>query len=67
MPDPKKLFAPIRHAMRDFAEAPVRAALRGVFTPEAVIHLSQPLGDVTGPDALYDRAFAPLLQALPDL
>ena len=67
MQDPKTLFAPIRHAMRDFAQAPVRAALRGVFTPEAVIHLSQPLGDMTGPDALYDRAFAPLLQALPDL
>ena len=28
MPDPKKVFAPIRHAMRDFAEAPVQAPSR---------------------------------------
>jgi predicted ester cyclase len=60
-------LAPLRAAMRDFAEAPVRAALADLIAPEAVLHLCHPLGDLTGPDALYATAYAPLLDAMPDL
>ncbi len=66
-PGPKSLFAPLRLAMREFAEAPVRAALRGLLAADATVHMCHPIGDLTGPDALYEDAYAPLLRALPDL
>lgn len=66
-PGPKSLFAPLRLAMRDFAEAPVRAALDGLLDEAAVVHLCHPFGDLLGPQGLYDRAYAPLLRAIPDL
>jgi predicted ester cyclase len=53
--------------MRDFASAPVRAALAGLFTTEAMINLCHPFGTLTGPDNLYQSAYAPLLAAMPDL
>ncbi|WP_102898165.1 ester cyclase [Phaeobacter piscinae] len=37
------------------------------FSAEAGIHLCHPIGDMTGPDALYRTAYAPLLRAMPDL
>lgn len=63
----KARLAPLRAAMRDFEEAPVRAALEAVLAPDAAVHLCHPLGDLTGPQALYERAFAPLFAAWPDL
>ena len=65
--DPKNLFAPLQHAMRDFADAPVRAALDGLFDAEAKVRLCHPLGEMTGPQALYGHAYGPLLRAIPDL
>lgn len=61
------VVAPLRDAMRDFAEAPVRAALIASFTPDAVIHLCHPFGDLDGPGAFYDAAYRPLFAAMPDL
>ena len=63
----KALIAPLRKAMYDFAEAGVRSALGSVLTADAIVHLAFPFGDMTGPDAFYERAYAPLFAALPDL
>ncbi len=57
----------LRAALYDFEEAPVRTALADAIVPDADIHLCHPFGDLTGPDALYDTAFAPLHAAFPDL
>lgn len=63
----RSLFDPLRFSMRDFAEVPVRNALQALFATEATIHLCHPFGDLSGPHALYDKAYGPLLKALPDL
>jgi predicted ester cyclase len=57
---------PLRAAMADFAEGPVRAALARLVAPDAVIHLCHPFGDLTGA-GFFDATYAPLLAALPDL
>lgn len=62
----KAVIAPLRAAMADFAEAPVRAALTEC-AGEAIFRLAHPLGTVTGAEAVYDMALAPLFRALPDL
>ena len=63
----KSLIAPLRVAMQDFSANEVRSGLDGAFTPDARIHLCHPFGDQSGPEALYDTAYAPLLAAMPDL
>jgi predicted ester cyclase len=62
----RRLILPLRQAMTDFAEAPVRAALAEVLASEAMVRLGHPFGTVPGA-ALYDMAYAPLLAAFPDL
>lgn len=59
-------LAPMRRAMAEFAEAPVRAALQGLLAPDAVIRLGHPFGTIPGV-RWYDDAYAPLLRAFPDL
>jgi predicted ester cyclase len=34
---------------------------------DAVVHMCHPFGDLTGPEALFQTCYAPLLRALPDL
>ena len=63
----KAALAPLRAAMYDFEPAAVRSALLALLAPDAVIHMPHPLRDMTGPDALYDTCYAPLLAAMPDL
>lgn len=63
----KALIAPLRAAMYDFEEQSVRAALEAVVAPHAQIRMAHPLGEITGPDALYETAYAPLFAAVPDL
>jgi len=63
----KDRIAPLRRAMADFDADRVRAEMAAAFAPDAAVHLCHPLGDLTGPDALFARAHAPLLAALPDL
>ncbi|NJR13573.1 MAG: ester cyclase [Phyllobacteriaceae bacterium] len=53
--------------MADFAQAPVRRALDAFLEPDAQVRLCHPFGEVTGPAALYDAFYAPLLAAWPDL
>lgn len=69
MSDPARIkaaFAPLRAAMRDFAEGPVRAALDRLLLPGATLHLCHPFGDRQGPDGLWS-VLAPLVAACPDL
>lgn len=63
----KMLIAPLRQAMYNFDGETVRTALREVMAPDVTLHMCCPFGDMTGPDALYDHAYAPLLAAWPDL
>ena len=65
--DNKALLAPLRAAMADFEEAPVRAALDAVLAPDCTVRLAWPLDEMTGPEAFYENAYAPLLDAMPDL
>ncbi|MGC6485977.1 MAG: ester cyclase [Candidatus Puniceispirillales bacterium] len=61
------LIKPLRQAMYDFNPSSVRKALSSVMVGQADVHLSHPFGDCSGPEALYDKAYAPLLEAMPDL
>ncbi|MEO0991798.1 MAG: ester cyclase, partial [Pseudomonadota bacterium] len=63
----KALLAPMRASMADFEESTVRKDLSALIHPEAVIHMPHPFGDLTGPDALYEGCYRPLLNAMPDL
>jgi predicted ester cyclase len=61
-----QLIAPLRRAMADFSEGPVRAALSAVLDDRCIIHLCHPFGTHPG-GAVYDIAYAPLHAAFPDL
>ena len=63
----KELIAPLRAAMHDFDEAGVRAALHEVCAPDVVFRLAFPFESTVGVDAYYDKVYAPLLRAVPDL
>ncbi|GGB61860.1 polyketide cyclase [Roseibium aquae] len=63
----KSLIAPLRSAMYDFSEKGVREALAVLCAPDALFRLCHPFGDITGPGNFYDKAYAPLLHAIPDL
>ncbi len=63
----KALIVPLRAAMYDFSEPGVRVALEAMMAPDATCRFAHPLRDMTGPEALYDTAYAPLFEAIPDL
>ena len=63
----KRHIAPFRAALYDCDAARLPAQLRAVFAPDCQIHLAFPFEDLDGPDALYERAYLPLLAAMPDL
>lgn len=52
--------------MADFSEAGVRAALDELLSDDATVRISHPLGDMSAA-AFYNRAYDPLLAALPDI
>ena len=56
----------LRRALGDIG-AGGRGILAETFLPDAQIRLGHPLGEVTGPHALVDEVYAPLLAAIPDL
>ena len=53
--------------MYDFAEGAVRDALAEICVPDVLFRLSYPFEDSTGTDAFYEKAYAPLFRAIPDL
>jgi len=63
----KARLAPLRHAMNTFDEASVRRVLTDLVVSDAPVHMPWPFGDLTGPDALYEICYAPLLRSMPDL
>lgn len=63
----KAALAPMRRAQYDYDPAQVLASLREVFLPHAVVHLATPFEDLDGARGLYDKAYAPLHHAIPDL
>ncbi|MEL6584735.1 MAG: ester cyclase [Pseudomonadota bacterium] len=63
----KARFEPVRRAQRDFPDGNVLPALKEVSARDAVFRLAEPFGEMQGPDAFYDAAYAPLLKAIPDL
>lgn len=63
----KRLIAPLQAAMSEFAPVPVQSEMAALFAPDAALRLCHPFGDLSGPDALYERCYAPLLAAMPDL
>ena len=63
----KTALAPLRAAMYTFDETGVRAALGRLIDPNATIYMPYPLGDMQGPEQLYDRCYRGLFAALPDL
>jgi predicted ester cyclase len=63
----KALLTPLRAALYDYQADALQAALKQLFRPDAVVQLATPLEDLDGPEGLYQQAYAPLRQALPDL
>jgi len=63
----KDSLAPLRAALAMAEAAPLRGALGAALHPRARLHLCHPFGTLTGPEALFGRAYAPLLAAMPDL
>ena len=63
----KAVIAPLRAALATGPGRDVAQALSGCLDAAAVIHMGHPMGDMVGPEALYETAFAPLLAAMPDL
>ncbi|MGR3468513.1 MAG: ester cyclase [Shimia sp.] len=61
------LLTPLRTALRDAEEAHVSRALTDLLTPDADVRMAHPMGEMTGPDALWETCYAPLLDAMPDL
>ena len=56
-----------RGALYDCNPATLLRQLRELCNDDCDITLAHPLGPVRGPDALHATAFAPLLNAIPDL
>ncbi|WND03026.1 ester cyclase [Temperatibacter marinus] len=63
----KTLIAPLRNAMYNFEEMSVRHALQSTFSQDAKIQLCHPFENMACIEDLYDRAYAPLYEAIPDL
>lgn len=63
----KALIANLREALYDIDAQALPDKLAELFAPECAVHLAHPLGELRGAGALYERAYAPLLQAIPDL
>ncbi len=63
----KKNIAPLLNSMTHFSELSVKKELRQLFSPDAIIRMCFPFGEITGPIAWYDKSYQPLFSALPDL
>ena len=61
-----KMMQPLLASLRDFEEFEVRSALKSLMSRDAIIHMCHPFGDLS-PDTFYDKCFAPLIIAMPDV
>ena len=63
----KTAFGQLRAAFYEMEPAHLRAALLSAFDPGAKIDLCHPFESLSGPGALFDQVYAPLIAAMPDL
>jgi len=63
----KQLINRFRATLYNCDSAALRGQLRGMFAPDCPIHLAFPFEDLDGPEGLFERAYQPLLNAIPDL
>ena len=63
----KAYLTAFRDALYDCDRAALPAQLREICSPDCEIQLAHPMGRVSGPDALFETGYAPLLDAMPDL
>ncbi len=63
----KALLSTLRAALRGGDPDRLRGAFLSVFAEDAHIRLGAPFHGVTGPQDLWDRVYAPLLRAMPDM
>ena len=63
----KLLVGKLRAALYDCEATALQRQLGEVFAPDAEIHLAFPFEDLEGPGGLYEHAYRPLLEAMPDL
>ncbi len=63
----KALLNPFREAAATATVEGLARTLGEIVAPDAVVRLCHPLGDVAGSEGLMERAFVPLLSAIPDL
>lgn len=63
----KALINRLRAALYDIDSTKLKEQLNDIFAPDAEIHLAFPFEDLDGPDALFEQAYHPLIEAIPDL
>ncbi len=63
----REALRPLRQALYDFDAQTVRAELAEVCAPDACFRSAFPIPEVEGAEAYYAAAYAPLVQAIPDL
>jgi predicted ester cyclase len=63
----KQLINQFRHALYDCDVKTLKQQLQVVFAPDSKIHLAFPFEDLNGAAELFDKAYQPLLMAVPDL
>ncbi len=65
--DNKALLAPLLDILRKGPANDLHQCLKALLSPEARIRLGHPIGEMTGPSEFWNRAYAPLIRAMPDL
>ena len=63
----KKLISRLRNALYDIEPEQLKEQLEDMFDPDCTIQLAFPFETIDGPAALYEQAYKPLLEAIPDL
>jgi predicted ester cyclase len=63
----KQFIGKLRAALYDCDQAALKGQLGEVFAQDSEIHLAFPFEDLDGPGGLYEQAYRPLLEAIPDL
>ena len=63
----REFIGGFRDALYNLDPARLQEQLLELFCPDALIQLAHPLGTLIGPQALHDKVYGPLIQAIPDL
>ncbi len=63
----KEFFGRLRSALYDCDRTVLQGQLQELFASDCEIHLAFPFEDLDGPVALFERAYQPLINAIPDL